>query len=342
MKSETLNQKQIRNSKTQKVSYFIFRISSLFLVFLISNFVFRATPAKAASLIISPPRIDLEGKPGDVFQQTIKITNSGDKDLTLTTKVTDFIVQDNSGTPIQITSSASGKYLASPWFVLDRAEITLKPQQTESIVAIIEIPRGALPGGHYAGVYFSPVEKSKLDTTGAVIVPQIGSLFGITVAGDMKYEALIKEFSVKNNVSEFGPVDFTTVIENQSDTHIRPSSKIVIHDMIGRKMVDLPLDEVNIFPYTSRTLHGTWETVWGLGRYSATLSAAYGPGLVASRTMYFWIMPYRLIAAVLVILLVIIALYIVIRRHLKHREDHRDDEIEELKRKIVEMENRRS
>lgn len=298
-----------------------------------------ASSALATSLVVSPPRIDLEGKPGDVLQQTIKITNSGDKSVTLSTKVSDFIVQDGSGTPIQITTSASGRYLASPWFILDRPEITLAPQETENVVAIIEIPTGALPGGHYAGVYFSPKTTSQLDTTGAIITPQIGSLFGITIAGDIKYDALIKDFSTKNFVSEFGPIEFSVEIENQSDTHIRPTSSIVIHDMIGRKLTDIQLDETNIFPFTSRTLSGSWDNVWGLGRYTATLNSAYGPGLLASRTIFFWIMPYRLIAAILVVLLVLIALFVTIRRHLKHREDHRDDEIDALKRKIVEMEN---
>jgi len=297
-------------------------------------------PAQAASLIISPPRIDLEGKPGDTLQQTIKVTNSGDKDITISAKVFDFIVQDNSGTPVRITTSASGRYLASPWFILSRADFTLAPQQTESIVAIIEIPSSALPGGHYAGVYFSPVVNTQLDSTGAVVTPEIGSLFGITIAGDIQYDALIKDFSVKNQVFEFGPIDFTAVIENQSDTHISPKSTITIHDTLGRQVAEIPLEDVNIFPFTSRTLTGTWETVWGLGRYTATLSSAYGPsGLVTSRTLSFWIMPYRLLAAIGVILLVLLAIFILVRRHLLHRADHRDDEIDELKHKISELEN---
>jgi hypothetical protein len=296
--------------------------------------------AFASSLVVSPPRIDLEGKPGDVLQQAIKITNSGDKSITLSASAIDFIVADDSGTPIQITTSASGRYLASPWFILDKPELTLSANQSMSIIAIIEIPADALPGGHYAGIFFAPKEKGALGTTGAVVTPEIGALFGITVAGNIKYDALIKDFSVKANVSEFGPIEFTAVIENQSDTHIRPNSKIVIHDMLGRQLAELPLDEVNIFPFATRTLTGSWNTVWGLGRYRATLTSSYGPGLVTSRDLSFWIMPYRLIASILVILLVLLVLYLSVRRHLIHKEDHRDDEIDELKRKIAEMENR--
>jgi hypothetical protein len=297
--------------------------------------------AEDISLIVSPPRFDIEGKPGETIQKTIKITNNDlNSELILKIFTADFIVTDDQGTPIKVTESASGKYLASPWFNLEKSELVIPPKTTEQLVVLITIPSDALPGGHYAGVFFEPIPSRGTKTTISYAAAQVGSLFGITIPGDINYDALIKDFSTASKVSEFGPIEFTAIIENQSDTHIRPSSKIVIQDMIGRKLTEMPLDEVNIFPFTSRVLKGNWETVWGLGRYTATIYASYGPGLVASRTLYFWIMPYRLIAAILIVVLVLIAIYISVNRHLKHRDDHRDDEIENLKRKIVEMENR--
>lgn len=317
------------------------------IIFLIAVFTFAGSvfspsvKAQDLSLVVSPPRIDIEGKPGETLQQTIKITNnSEDKPLILKAFPIDFVVLDDLGTPVKVTESASGRYLASPWFTLEQSELTLAPKQTTQLVVLINIPKDALPGGHYAGVFFEPVESKGLKQTVSYTSTQVGSLFGITIAGDLKYDALIKDFSTSSNLFEFGPINFKAVIENQSDTHIRPSSSITIHDMIGRKLADVPLSQINIFPFTSRTLEGAWDNIWGFGRYTATLTSTYGPGLVASRTIYFWIMPYRLIAAVVVILLVLLTIMMVVKRHLKSREDHRDDEIEELKRKIVEMENR--
>jgi hypothetical protein len=315
---------------------FVFLLSTIY--YLLST----ATPIKAqeVSLVVSPPRIDLVGQPGEVLQKNVKVTNNSEQELILKVFVTDFIVQDDLGTPIKVSSAVSGKYLASSWFTLEKSELVLAPKETVSLVVLITVPGDALPGGHYAGVFFEPVPSRGLKKTVSYTSAQVGSLFALTVAGDIKYDALIKDFSVKSNVFEFGPIDFTATIENQSDTHIRPVANIVVHDMIGRKLVDLPLDEVNIFPYTARTLTGVWDTIWGLGRYTATLSATYGPGLVATRTLSFWIMPYRLIAAILVVLLVILVIYILIRRRLLHREDRRDDEIDDLKRKISELENK--
>ena len=315
------------------------------LIFLASIFYLLASTTRISaadlSLVVSPPRVDLEGKPGDTLQQTIKVTNnSTDKSLILKAFAIDFVVLDDVGTPVKVSESASGRYLASPWFTLENSELVLAPKETTQMVVLINVPKDALPGGHYAGVFFEPVEAKGLNKTVSYTSTQVGSLFGITVPGDIKYDALIKEFSVKSQVAEFGPIDFTAVIENQSDTHIRPSSSITVHDMMGRKVVDLPLSEINIFPFTARSISGTWDTVWGLGRYTATLTSTYGPGLVASRTLYFWIMPYRLIAAILIVLMVIVVIFILIKRHMQHREDHRDDEIDQLKRKIVEMENK--
>lgn len=340
-KSETLNQKQKRNYKLEIVSYFVFRISLICFAFLISNFVLAGKiSASEISLVVSPPRTDLEGKPGEILQQTIKVTNNTVETIYLKAFVSDFIVQDDLGTPIKVSVSASGRYLASPWFTLDQTELTLGPKETAQVVAVISVPADALPGGHYAGVFFESVPGKKASNTVSYATAQVGSLFGITTPGDIKYDALIKDFSTKSRLFEFGPVDFTAIIENQSDTHISTKGKITVENMIGQDVAEIVLDDVNVFPFTSRTLRGNWDRVWGLGRYMATLSVAYGPGLEVSRTIYFWILPYRLIAAVIVVILVLLALFIVIRRHLKHREDSRDEEIDELKRKIAEMENR--
>lgn len=331
-----MNRLQILDYRFQKIVRFsILLASSVYLLTSVSH-----VRAEDVSLVISPPRYDIEAKPGETIQKNIKVTNNSQtKELILRAYAIDFIVMDDLGTPVKVDTNASGKYLASPWFTLVQNELVIPAKGTETLNVSITVPYNALPGGHYAGVFFEPIQGRGQKTTVSYTNTQVGSLFGITIPGDIKYDALIKTFTTKN-LSEFGPIDFKAVIENQSDTHIRPQAKIIIRDMIGRKLEELNLDEVNIFPYTSRTLAGTWDTVWGLGRYTATISVAYGPGLVAERSIFFWILPYRLLAALGVILLVILVLYIVVRRHLKHREDDRDEQIDQLRRKIVEMENR--
>jgi hypothetical protein len=268
------------------------------------------------------------------------VTNSSDHELTLQSIVNDFIVMDNQGTPVRVTTAASGRYLASPWFTVDQSTLKLKPGATEQVIVIISVPKDALPGGHYAGVFFLDNPGHTAGKTASYTAAQVGTIFRITVAGNIKYGATVKSFTADNSLYEFGPVNFAASLENESDTHLSPKASIAVYDMLGRKMVDLPLEDVNIFPFATRNLSTTWNTVWGLGRYTATLTATYGPSAsVATRTIQFWIMPYRLLAAIGVVLLVLLAIFILVRRHLQSQGDHRDAEIDELKRKIVEMEN---
>lgn len=303
-----------------------------------------SSPAPSAipevSMVVSPPRYDITLNPGETTQKTVKITNnSPTKELILKAFVIDFIVQDDQGTPVKVTEKASGRFLASPWFTLERNEIVIKPGQQETLSVIVAAPQNALAGGHYAGVFFEPVESRGQKATVSYTAAQVGALFAVTINGDIKYDALIKDFKTKLNFYEYGPVEFEATIENQSDTHIRPQTSISIYDMLGRKMTDLPLEEVNIFPFTSRTLSSNWDQIWGLGRYRATFSMVYASGLTAERTLFFWIMPWKIIAAIAILFAVLIVLYISVKRHLLHRSDNRDLQIDELKRRIVELEN---
>lgn len=292
------------------------------------------------TMIVSPPRYDLSVKPGEVIQKTVKVTNGSETaPLRLRALVSDFVVYDDEGTPTQVTTQASGRFLASPWFSLSETEFTLDPRAQKMLTVIIAVPDDALPGGHYAGVFFEPVVKLDKSASAAYTSAEVGALFGLTVEGDLNYSALIKDFRAQASLYEFGPVDFLATIENQSDTHITPQSSITIRNMIGQEVATLKLDEPNIFPFASRNLNGSWDRVWGLGRYTATLTVSYGPGLSEMHSLYFWIMPYRLLAAILVVILVLLTAYILIRRHLLNRQDTRNQEIDELKRRIVELEN---
>lgn len=321
----------------------ILKYSVLSILYTVYFILYTATQihAQDVSLVVSPPRIDITGDPGEVFQKTIKVTNNdSSQELILQADVIDFIVNNDEGTPIKVTESASGRFLASPWFTLSPEEVVIPPKETVQFSVVITIPKDALPGGHYSGVYFTSVPAKGQKRTISYSASQVGSLFGITVSGDIKYDALIKDFSTSNFVNEFGPIDFKVTIENQSDTHISPVSQIEVKDMFGRSLETLKLDSINIFPFAERTQNSKWNTVWGFGRYQATLTSLYGPNNTPiTRDLFFWIMPYRIIIAILILILVLIAIFISIRRHMLHRLDNRDAEIDELKRKIIEMEN---
>jgi hypothetical protein len=160
----------------------------------------------------------VEGKPGEVVQKNIKITNNSEsEDVILQVSTKNFIVQDDLGTPVLVDDKTAGRYMASPWFTLEKSELVIPPKTTERLVVLITIPNDALPGGHYAGVFFQPVPSKNFKATVSYTAAQVGSLFSITIPGDIKYDPH-QEFKTSKDVFEFGPVDFTAVETNQ--THI--------------------------------------------------------------------------------------------------------------------------
>jgi hypothetical protein len=93
--------------------------------------------AQDISLVVSPPRTDLEIKPGETLQKTIKVTNTSATELILGAQTIDFIVSDDAGTPIKVTTEASGRFLASPWFTLETSELVVPPKETATLTVII-------------------------------------------------------------------------------------------------------------------------------------------------------------------------------------------------------------
>ena len=112
----------------------------------------------------------------------------------------------------------------------------------------------------------------------------------------------------------------------------------VIGDLTG-----LPAETVKVIrdmEGMTRDFEGVFDKVWGSGFYKAKVIVSYGQsGQVVIQKFSFYLLPIRLILAVLVVLLVIISVYIVTRRHIKHRKDDQNRRIKELEQEVAEMKN---
>lgn len=297
------------------------------------------------NFITSPPRLELKGKPGDTLQTMVKLKNVTESEQMYTTQALDFIVGEDGFTPIPVTEKVSGRWSAASWMSMSPAESRLPKNGQQEIDVIIQIPQDALPGGHYAMITQSLKQADEatqvgetVEKTAAVITPRVGTLVYITVEGDTHEEAFIRDFSAPTWV-EFGPVDFTYVVENQSDIHIAPQATITIKNIFGQTKDVITVDSTNIFPLTNRSFDATWETFWGFGPYTANLDVAYGSkGNTVSVGRLFWVIPYRILLAIFVVLFSFIAILISMRRHIAHRNDLKTKQIEVLEEKVRELE----
>jgi hypothetical protein len=325
----------MKPAKTIKIlSTFYFLLSTLFL--LSTNICSAQNATNGLSAI--PPRSEIEVKAGQANTQSIKVRNESTETKTITVSVRDFIVSDNQGTPNfidNLSDSLNNRWAASSWIQLSTTSLTLKPGETKALSLTVMPPQNALPGGHYAAVVYSPDATSVGAYTGASVQTNVGTLVYVTVPGDINQSALIQNFSAPK-FSEFGPIDFQATIKNSSDIHIQPVGAITVKNWLGGKTAQLNLNQTNIFPYTTRDFQNTLDKKWLFGRYKATMQAVYGTaGGLISATIFFWVIPWRLILLIIAAVAVITTLVIVLKK--KPTKKSSDTEVAQLEKELEEL-----
>ena len=300
-----------------------------------------AIAQQALGLTAIPPRLDITVKPGETVTKEIKVRNDSAVDRSIITTPKDFIVTDDKGTPVQIegVNDSSNRWASSSWIQISPSSFTLKPGETKILMLTVIAPENPTAGGHYAMVLHSPKNEVTLNETGSKIQTYVGTLVYITVPGDMKENAMVREFSSPTFL-EFGPVNFKTIIANYSDIHITPTGSINIKNWLGGRTASLGINGVNIFPGTTREYQNTLDRRFLLGRYVATLEAGYGTtGQALTAAIIFWVIPWRLILLVIAVIIITIILTLLLRQKTtsggteNQKVEELEQELENLKKK---------
>jgi len=290
----------------------------------------------AIGLSAIPPRLEVTIKADGAVSQVIKVRNESKEERTISTEVRDFIVTDNIGTPTILNDidNTNNRWAASSWIQVSPSTIKLKPGETKNLTLTILPPKNALPGGHYAMIVHRPDRSSSLDSTGASIQANVGTLVYITIPGNIKQNAIVEKFTAPS-FSEFGPIDFQTTVKNSSDIHIQPVGAITVKNWFGGKTAQLNLEPTNIFPYTTRDFQNTLNKKWLFGRYSANFNAIYGTnGSLISATLFFWVIPWRLLILIGAAIAIIITLIVIKKKYPKNKQPKSVDEVAELEKEL--------
>ncbi len=306
----------------------------------------KAVAQNILPLMVAPVRQEIELSPGDKAYINVKFYNNGETPVTGILRTADFLVNDKEGSPVIIDdlTDASPKYSASTWVTLPSDRITIAAGDKVNVQASITVPDYATPGGRYLAIYFEPggdiPEFTGTERAGSGVAARIASLAYIRIAGDIRENALITRFFAPA-FFEYGPVRIETEILNRGDYHIRPKAILALTDMFGGLVDQVSLKERNIFPDTSLVYENELGQKWLFGKYKITLMGSYGNGKVLETSAYVWILPWRVIA---IIILAVLILWLLIRRFfidskkhvsdLENRLKAEEDEIEKLKRML--------
>ncbi|MDD3679350.1 MAG: hypothetical protein PHX72_00615, partial [Candidatus Shapirobacteria bacterium] len=275
-------------------------------------------------ITISPPIRELELPRGSANSYQMSLTNRGQKMITLVLRASPFVASGDTG-GVDVADDPLPE--TQNWIIISPSVVALEPGEQTDITYTIIVPQNAEPGGFYFAITALLSSDTSVGgqpdqiTTGSAINLNVASLNLVTIEGPVNYGAQIAEFSTPKVLFEYGPVPFTTRILNLSNVHIKPILEIEVNNTWGLESASLiHVERQNILPQAQRRYESEFSGKWHFGRYSATLSGLYGDGQVLSYTIFFWIMPWKIILAILLALVIIILLIFSIKRQLDEKK----------------------
>ncbi len=270
-------------------------------------------------ITISPLTFELTANPGDTIINKIKVFNPSDHPVSIKMDAEDFRPIGEEGKVITTSESdEDSTYSLRRWIKIVPNEFILEADGQKPVDFIIEVPQNAEPGGKYGTILAGISGSLGEGITGTAVSQQVGSLVLLMIAGDLKEELAIKDFTVPS-FQEYGPVPFELRFENKGTVHVRPKGYIVITDLLGREVAELEFPQKNVIPGSVRRVDVEWDTKWLFGKYTASVIGVYGTSNenLMPRVITFWVLPWKLMLLVLIVILFLSALLFLSRKRLR-------------------------
>jgi hypothetical protein len=268
------------------------------------------------ALEISPPVLTLNADPGQVIKTQISLRDVSTSNLIVKGQANDFIAAGEDGTPkILLDANETSPFSLKNW-VAPLPQLLMKPREIRNLPVTFSVPANASPGGHYGVIRFTATPPG-LNGSGVSLSASLGSLVLITVSGNTTSNLSVATFAPEKagktkSVFESTPLTFVTRLKNTGNVQEQPVGRIIIKDMFGKTVAGLNvnLPPHYVLPDSIRRFESPLDaTVIGnkhlFGHYHAALTVNYGPDnkKVAISSMSFWVIPYRLIGIIVVVLI---------------------------------------
>lgn len=283
-----------------------------------------------ASYSITPLIIEQTAAPRDMFEESVKITNTTDRKLRIFPTVNQITLGDEGEIKEFIPASMSDNTTSvTSWIEVTRGRVEINPGETLKLPVMITINPNAKPGEYY--VFLGLAEGSKRDE--AEVKVMAGTAPGVVIRielADTKNEYLrLSSYRVDRFVTDESKAQVVYEVENIGDITIVPRGEIILYDVRGTEVGSLSIntDEISVPPGERVSFTSPLPEVGFIGKFKAFLALEYGVAQAATiyDTTYFTVVPLQTLLITFAILLgvsLVSALYY-------HRTRLREDDIDE-------------
>lgn len=274
--------------------------------------------AVIGDFVVGPGKVDVTLKPGEAKTVQMTVTNrTGERRIfNLTTE--DAVGSNDINTPIVLLGNDRGPYSLKDYLTVPHKRFELGQNQRARIPVTISIPADAEPGGLYGSVLVDTIAIKAVggETTDTVpqsaIIARIGTLFFITVPGEVAKEGKLKDFSTvpQKHFYQNGPIKFGVYYENKGPIHLAPYGEIRITNMFGDEVDFVQLEPWFVLPHSQRLREVSWNREFLFGRYTATAQVNRSYDDVIDTMSYsFWVLPWKIVLAAFGAVFVVVFLF---------------------------------
>lgn len=262
--------------------------------------------------VVGPGRIEVEGKPGETIVKEISVTNRISDNRSFELTVEDVEGSSDPDTTVVLLGDKNSPNTLKDYITFPKKTFNLNLGERAWIPVTITIPTNAEPGGLYGSVLISTLTSGEKKDDAAMhspVIARVGTLFFVTVPGDVKKEGYTKEISLLNKKTwyESGPINLNILYENTGSVHLNPYGEIRVKNIFGEEVGFLEIEPWFALPKSLRTREITWDREMLLGRYTVTAYINRGYDDVVDEVYTsFWVLPWKIVISSFLVIFIII------------------------------------
>lgn len=303
-----------------------YQINKYWLLVIVSIGIFSFQQAKAESgIVITPAIIDAKVKNREQQVYKIKINNQNSSHVFLYATASEVSTSTEKQTIITEPGGLDrGKHI-STWLKFSRGVMELAPGQEKEFPVEVRINQNASPGKYFGGITFTTATNGYEAEEKARALNKPDILISFEVLDQVVEKAQVIQFKSIRPVFWDNNASFVLSIKNNGNTKVVPKGSIHLYDRQGEEIdsIDINPQAAEILADDSKDFSLSWSNNKEIGKYKARLIAEYGEKEKGELqdSIFFWIIPQRLVALfasgllALVILLSVIIFKISYKRY---------------------------
>jgi hypothetical protein len=262
--------------------------------------------------VVGPGKKELVLNPGESVTVKLTVTNRMGDERIFRIETEDFAGSQDVNQTVVLLGDERGPYSLKNYIKVPAQEFTLKHGERATIPVTVSIPFDEEPGGKYGSLVVSTESKDvdrPVGTAATAIIARIGTLFFVTVPGDIDKNGILESFKTKSGKRIFvgGPIDFEILFRNLGSVHLNPYGEVRIKNILGKEVGMQELDPWFTMPSSLRLREISWNRNWLFGAYTASAYINRGYGDIIDEAGYtFFVLPWKPIILVLAVLFVLI------------------------------------